>query len=293
MATAGLIAVGCAIGHAAPTELLLGSYAFIGPAHYLTEISWLHDRRPLAGRSGLLLPMMALMGLLMWASPTMATMLAVMAGGCSLLVSEMAANGLPRAALTGVCTGGCVYAAATYGSTAALSVVMLFPTAVHVGIYTALWLWKAARGRATAAGLLAPAVFVLCLASFAVLPSSRYTHIAWAATSLRFFGEMVQLLNPYAGADYRPGVVGALGLCYWTSYVGWFARTGATRWHDVGPMRLAALCAAWAVITAAYAYDFAAGFLLSLPLSVGHVMLELPPEGRRPIVPRAPRREPV
>ena len=28
-----------------PFELVLLAYVFLGPAHYLTEISWLHDRK--------------------------------------------------------------------------------------------------------------------------------------------------------------------------------------------------------------------------------------------------------
>src|SRR5215469_2234117 len=34
-----------ALSYLLPFELLLLSYAILGPAHYLTEISWLHDRK--------------------------------------------------------------------------------------------------------------------------------------------------------------------------------------------------------------------------------------------------------
>src|ERR1700690_2788918 len=37
-----LAAVG--LSYLLPFELVLLSYVFLGPAHYLTEISWLHDR---------------------------------------------------------------------------------------------------------------------------------------------------------------------------------------------------------------------------------------------------------
>ena len=33
------------VSYVIPFELLLLSYAFLGPLHYLTEISWLHDRQ--------------------------------------------------------------------------------------------------------------------------------------------------------------------------------------------------------------------------------------------------------
>ena len=41
----GLMLLALAIAYALPFELLLLSYAILGPVHYLTEISWLHDRR--------------------------------------------------------------------------------------------------------------------------------------------------------------------------------------------------------------------------------------------------------
>jgi len=41
----GLMAVSCAVAFFVPFELFLFSYAILGPAHYLTEISWLHERK--------------------------------------------------------------------------------------------------------------------------------------------------------------------------------------------------------------------------------------------------------
>src|SRR5580704_7041859 len=41
----GLMLAALAITYVVPFELLLLSYVVLGPAHYLTEISWLHDRK--------------------------------------------------------------------------------------------------------------------------------------------------------------------------------------------------------------------------------------------------------
>src|SRR5258708_12548104 len=40
----GLMMVACAASILAPFHVFLFSYAVLGPLHYLTEISWLHDR---------------------------------------------------------------------------------------------------------------------------------------------------------------------------------------------------------------------------------------------------------
>jgi hypothetical protein len=41
----GLMLAALAITYLVPFELLLLSYVVLGPAHYFTEISWLHDRK--------------------------------------------------------------------------------------------------------------------------------------------------------------------------------------------------------------------------------------------------------
>src|SRR5580698_7451557 len=40
-----LLLVALALAYLVPFELLLLSYVILGPAHYTTEISWLHDRK--------------------------------------------------------------------------------------------------------------------------------------------------------------------------------------------------------------------------------------------------------
>ena len=44
-ANIGLMVLSLVVAAVVPFELFLISYAVLGPLHYLTEISWLHDRR--------------------------------------------------------------------------------------------------------------------------------------------------------------------------------------------------------------------------------------------------------
>src|SRR4249919_3757560 len=45
IANIGLMVLALAFAAVVPFELFLLAYAVLGPLHYLTEISWLHDRR--------------------------------------------------------------------------------------------------------------------------------------------------------------------------------------------------------------------------------------------------------
>src|ERR1700679_2631132 len=58
-----LIILTCAVAHALPYQLLIVSYAVLGPAHYLTQISWLHDRRYFTQSSWLLALLLGLISL--------------------------------------------------------------------------------------------------------------------------------------------------------------------------------------------------------------------------------------
>src|SRR3979409_776275 len=47
----GLMVVACILAYLIPFHVFLFAYAVLGPLHYLTEISWLHDRNYFTLRS--------------------------------------------------------------------------------------------------------------------------------------------------------------------------------------------------------------------------------------------------
>ena len=71
-------------------------------------------------------------------------------------------------------------------------------------------------------------------------------------------------------------LVGFLGFVYAYHYVNWFLKTGLLGWHRVSLWRLVLLVSAWTVVMFAYAQSIVLGLVVSLPLSLGHVLLELP-----------------
>ena len=51
----GLMLAALALTYLVPFELLLLAYVVLGPAHYATEISWLHDRKYFLPQRGIAL----------------------------------------------------------------------------------------------------------------------------------------------------------------------------------------------------------------------------------------------
>src|ERR1700727_1249122 len=86
----GLMLAALAITYLIPFELLLLSYAVLGPAHYLTEISWLHDRKYFLPHRGLGLALaLAALGAMFLASPYWYGVVVWLAfAACAVLAAE-------------------------------------------------------------------------------------------------------------------------------------------------------------------------------------------------------------
>src|ERR1044072_3241025 len=56
----GLMLSALALTYVVPFELLLLAYVVLGPAHYATEISWLHDRKYFLPQRGIALGLAAI-----------------------------------------------------------------------------------------------------------------------------------------------------------------------------------------------------------------------------------------
>src|SRR5689334_10764088 len=56
----GLMLGALALTYLVPFELLLLAYVVLGPAHYTTEISWLHDRKYFLPRRGIAIGLAAI-----------------------------------------------------------------------------------------------------------------------------------------------------------------------------------------------------------------------------------------
>jgi hypothetical protein len=206
-----------------PFEVFLLAYAILGPLHYLTELSWLHDRRWFLPGSRDAWPLAA----------------------CALLVPLGTASVIgpsASAALDGAGIGGLLRGATTELTFLAFGIALLFvltrdvvlraggvilllgvawwlqlpasvsletavdslyftifaaylTTLVHVFVFTGLFvLWGALRGR-SASGYASLAVFVACAALPFLLPAGRYTASGWARASYGDnFSSLSQLL---------------------------------------------------------------------------------------------------
>jgi hypothetical protein len=249
-----------------------------GPAHYFTEISWLHDRsyylphRGIAAALAIIAVVAALIdnaswfGFAMWGALIVCAMLAATTSAIESMLLFMVAIAL---------------SAIMYSSGSSLAVIgVLIPTLIHVSLFTLIFMVLGAYRSGSRAQAALVAVYLVALATILLLPPTAEIRIAsFARVGQDYFGNVGPALGRLLGV---PGLVldvrltSLLAFVYTYHYLNWFIKADVIRWTAVPKARLAAMAGASAVSTALYFYDYAFGFTFLLALSLIHILLEFP-----------------
>lgn len=300
-----LMIVSCLLAFRFPFELFLFSYAVLGPLHYLTEISWLHERkyftegqpgknsrRPHKG-------WLILVGLTMIA--LIAGFIAVEGSGAgvspkweitlfySVFVTALMVAVLknPKARLIVAVTALALFIPLSL-SRYYVIVAFFLVTIIHVLIFTAAFvLYGALKGRSVS-GILSLAVFLLCAVSFLVYAPVGHATGNYVQQSYRSFSalnvelhKLFQLGSGLNASDLYQSqgglmIMRLIAFAYAYHYLNWFSKTSIIKWHEVPRSRSAAIIVIWLGALAIYAYDYDTGMAVLYFMSILHVMLEFP-----------------
>jgi hypothetical protein len=283
----------CTIALFLPFELFLFAYAILGPAHYLTEISWLQKRQFFTRGKNDFWLLCALAVLVCFTAPwsNSSAMYTFLAFGCALVL-VLTAGGAGR--IVGLVLVG-LLALALLNSTAFPSAIFLLfvPTLVHVYLFTGFFMLYGALKDRRASGYVAFLIFLLCpLACWLIDPGQlRPAGYAMASYWNNFSTLNLALLGiktPQTPADAmtalklvftsRTGliVMRFIAFAYTYHYLNWFSKARVIRWHEMGGKRLIVIAALWAAAVGLYFYNFVIGFKVLFYLSIAHVYLEFP-----------------
>jgi hypothetical protein len=274
----GLMLAALAITYVVPFELLLLSYVVLGPAHYFTEISWLHDRKyflphrsipiglAVVAVTAALIDNASWFGFVMWIAFVV----------CALLAATTTAA--QSAVLTAIAAGLTIVMATSGPSLAVLGI--LLPTLIHVSLFTLVFMTLGAYRSGSKAQALLVIVYLMAIGIILVAPPSAATQIpAFARAGQDYFGNVGPALGRLLGvANLRldTPLTSLLAFVYTYHYLNWFIKADVIRWAAIPRLRLALVAAASAASTALYFYDYAFGFTVLLALSLVHVVLEFP-----------------
>jgi hypothetical protein len=301
-----LMVASCAAAYAIPFELFLLAYAVLGPLHYLTEISWIHDRRYFLDRDRSAAGRRLMSAWLILVGTTLAVMLYGLVAekvleqavspvweiGLFYLVFVSAAvfvftRSLVAAAgaalLTGL--GAIAFSSSPYYGLIAFLII----TIVHVLIFTAAFILFGALKSRSRSGALSLAVFALCVTSIFLIapgeaaPAGDFVRKTYAPFEV-LNTQLIQILGLGPGSALRDiyqsnagGIVMRLiAFAYTYHYLNWFTKTSVIGWNRISRVRAGVILALWLASLALYATDYLLGFIALYSLSVLHVMLELP-----------------
>jgi len=274
----GLLLAALAAAYVLPFELLLLSYAILGPVHYLTEISRLHDRGYFLPHRGIALGLVAVaFGAMFIAEPYWSGVLL-----WSVLVACAIAATAPtvrRAVMLGTVAAAITAAMVVVGVPFAVAGVLL-PTFIHVSLFTLVFMTLGAiRARSPAQAAIVGA-YLLAIAAILVVPPTRGMVLpGLARIGQENFGSVAPALGSLVGMPnlaFGGRITGLLSFVYTYHYLNWFIKADVIRWNRIPRARLIGIVAVSAASTALYFYNYEIGILVLLLISLAHVLLEFP-----------------
>ncbi|HEU4718608.1 MAG TPA: hypothetical protein VFU15_12275, partial [Bacteroidia bacterium] len=309
----GLILISCAVAFFVPFELFLFSYAVLGPAHYLTEISWLHERNYFSkGKYNYVFLVVAgfLLFLVLYFDKLFphvhlfnrdANLQTGMTTGLVYIafVSALAMVVLKKP-FHRLIAFIVIVASASLAKQGVLLFSVFLPTLIHVYLFTGLFMLYGALKSRSKSGYLSVAIFVLCPLLFVFITPSGMPVSDYALHSYSLFEtvnrKFLEVFQPdlfvkdfTSLADYRQYlhkviyesnaglmVMRFIAFAYTYHYLNWFSKTSVIKWHNVPKRRLVVIGVLWAAAVAFYFWKYEYGFHVLFLLSFLHVFLEFP-----------------
>lgn len=261
-----------------PFELFLLSYAILGPAHYLTEISWLNGRHffTLKKYDFLLIAAVVVITVL-FKLPNANLIFYTFGLSFILLVVKGPVNRLLAFILL-IAAG---YFLLTHNIFRTIF-GMYIPTLIHVYIFTGAFMLLGALKDKIVSGYIAFFVFLLCPVLLCLLFTGYHTGpTAWAISNYGDFGRLnsTTLCNPSLNVYTNNASIiltRLIAFAYTYHYLNWFSKTRVINWHRISITRAAIIGLVWAASIALYFYNYRLGIKWLFILSLGHVILEFP-----------------
>jgi hypothetical protein len=310
----GLMLFSCCVAIVLPFELFLIVYAILGPLHYLTEISWLHDKKYFSKAKYDPYILLAI-GLLLTAfqfkdkieqtfqiylpddlRDINARLVYVALLGSIIFITVK--NNFYRIAGLAL-----LILTSSLSQHMFIFLTVFIPTLIHVYIFTGLFMLFGALKSKSRLGILSVIMLLLCpFILYNVYPNTYFFHIRDTSkniydaffkmvnvqTLLHVFGYSKPIVtdpkvNPLSLWDNivyntRDGVMlmRFIAFAYTYHYLNWFSKTKVIQWHKVPKMRFVGVIILWLISIGIYAYNYTAGLQWLFFLSFLHVLLEFP-----------------
>ena len=274
----GLMLAALGLAYLVPFELLLLAYVVLGPAHYATEISWLHDRKYFLPQRGVAVALATVA--IIAALIDNASWFGFVMWGAFVLCALIAATTTPmQGGLFVIAAVGATAALAMHGASLAVLGVLL-PTLIHVSLFTLVFMTLGAYRSGSKVQWVLVATYCAAIGLILIAPPSAATLVpSFAKAGEDYFANVAPALGRLLGIqDLRldTRLTSLLAFVYTYHYLNWFIKAEIIHWNKMTKERLALVVTASAASTALYFYDYAFGFTVLLAFSLAHIVLEFP-----------------
>jgi hypothetical protein len=261
-----------------PFELVLLSYAILGPAHYLTEISWLNSRSYFTLKKydiALVIGVVVLS--LLFRLPY--SNLVYYAFGLSFILLVIPGWPMRLLAFTLLVVMGYFLL-----SNNLLNTIfgLYIPTFIHVYIFTGAFLLLGALRQKGKSGYIAFLTFIICPVLLCVLFTNMHIEpTRWAIDHYHHFARLntVTLRNRNINVYTNKASIiltRIIAFAYTYHYINWFAKTRVINWHQISRLKAIIIGLIWLASISLYFYNYSLGIKWLLILSLIHVILEFP-----------------
>ena len=260
---------------------MIWAYALLGPLHYLTQISWLHDRDYFLGNKYTPPAFLAVgLGVVFWIAYVTENIHQSAVGIWSLLLITPFLRDWRMVPL-GLLLVPIVAWHLAKEPTSALLAAAFIPSVIHVGAFTLLFLLAGALRRGGLAGAVSVVTWLASAAALIYLPAKGLGfRTELSAAPREFFDPMMEGMGKLVGIDtprdHMAGIYGFLTFIYTYHYLNWFSKTELLKWQDVPRARMGGIILLYIGCIGLYFYNYAFGYMAVLALSILHVVMEFP-----------------
>jgi hypothetical protein len=272
-----------------PFEILLVSYAFLGPLHYLTEISWLHDKNYyVPGKYDpfmLILPAIPLTIAVTSHYMPVSDWVGVIVGVTFGFSAGITFCNTWRNKILVTLASLVIVVALIQSAFMSTVIALMLPSLIHVYIFTGLFILYGSLKSKSLSGHFSFAFYLFCpILFFLFQPTYGETELSnYVQQNIIPFIQLRDGLVSLVGVEASQttwevtvSIMRFLAFAYTYHYLNWFSKTKIIRWHEVSIKRSVTLALVYLASVSLYVFDYALGFIAAYFLSLLHVFLEFP-----------------
>jgi len=292
-ANIGLMLVSCVLAFVVPFEVFLFAYAVLGPLHYLTEISWLHDRNYFSkGKYDYII--LIVIGILLTLTQYSDKLnkyghnMIYFSFVSAILFMAVKNNWLKFFGIL------LVLLTSQVANHFFIFLSVFLPTLIHVFVFTGLFILYGSLKSRSVSGMISFVIFLICpiilftlFRDVSVVDITAYGKNAYQKFEglnyyifQVFYDQKFATQADFTNATYYSSVgivlMRFIAFAYMYHYLNWFSKTSVIKWHEVSKFRLVFVIVLWVISVGLYAFDYGMGFEWLFFLSFLHVLLEFP-----------------